>query len=136
MILNTPTLPLPTKKKTSPTASNIPFYNPRQNPTLKTSVSRSADHHNIMLVWLYLNILIFLVQPTCWIKRNYLYQRVLWPLIYLAIMDGRRCSCKRLTQGTVSKILQLVPPKIALQLDLETAYLAGCQRVVHQLVRS
>ncbi len=43
--------------------------------------------------------------------------------------------CKRLTQGTVSKIPQTVRPRVALQLDLETAYFAGCQRVVHQLVR-
>ncbi len=43
--------------------------------------------------------------------------------------------CKRLTQGTVSKIPQTVRPRVALQLDQETAYLAGCRRVVHQLVR-
>ena len=36
---------------------------------------------------------------------------------------------------TVSKIPQTVRPRVALQLDLKTAYLAGCQRVVHQLVR-
>ncbi len=49
--------------------------------------------------------------------------------------DGVGGDCKRLTQGTFSKIPQTVRPRVALQLDLETAYLAGCQRVVHQLVR-
>ncbi len=44
-------------------------------------------------------------------------------------------NCKRLTQETVSKIPQTVRPRVALQLDLKTAYLAGCQKVAHQLVR-
>ena len=53
---------------------------------------------------------------------------------FLSIMSGV-CYCKRLTQGIVSKIPQTVRPRAALQVDLETAYLAGCQRVIHQLVK-
>ncbi len=44
-------------------------------------------------------------------------------------------DCKRLIQKTVSKMAQTVRPRAALQLDLETAYLAGCQIVVNSLVK-
>ena len=40
-----------------------------------------------------------------------------------------------MTQGTVSTIHQAACPRAALQLDQETAYSAGCQRVVNQLIR-
>ncbi len=50
-------------------------------------------------------------------------------------LETSKDQCKRLTQGTVSTIPQTMCPRTALQLDQEPSYLAGCQRVVHQLVR-
>ena len=46
-----------------------------------------------------------------------------------------RYNCKSPTQRTVSTIPQTVCPRTSLKLDQETSLLAGCQRVVYQLVR-
>ncbi len=40
-----------------------------------------------------------------------------------------------MTQETVSKIHQAARTRAALQLDQETAYSAGCQRILYQLIR-
>ena len=56
-------------------------------PTLD---AHAADHHNTTPVWLCLHTSIFPVQPTCWNKRNYPYQRASSSMIHSAIVDVRR----------------------------------------------